>query len=481
MTAYYKLSDEDNANFTIIDSEFSSLINRIYQSNMVLNVDKIKRAYEIAKFYHRDTKRKSGELYLYHPLAVLEKLFNDGFVDPDILAAAMLHDTVEDTEYTLDDVQRDFGYDVREYVHAVTKFEASKDPLTGNTKKASQEQTDEHMLELGQKYRLALYIKLADRWHNLHTCQKMSPESIRRNIAHTKSVLIPLARKIGCNVMADELLDACLYAKHQDEHDNIKAQQLDYIKYSRKGIEKTISIIKGVAQNKADVDSQFTTPFPFMVKADICEKFPNANLRRPDLFSFYEYKPYVLIFFKIHNPSEKSLRIQFLEICKSLIQDDAITITDEPDNKDVESANIAYVDITDSSYYNRIRVVVLANEDFYRYRNPLSAQCNIPRSPEALNPEKRITVYSKDGHPIDIERGATVLDFAFILNSEIGAHYQSAEVNGKPVDIDYVLQPNDTILIHKNDTSTARIEWFRILETKTAINRLINNFSTSTK
>lgn len=91
--------------------------------------------------------------------------------------------------------------------------------------------------------------------------------------------------------------------------------------------------------------------------------------------------------------------------------------------------------------------------------------------------ENRITVYSKDRYPIDIERGATVLDFAFILNSEIGAHYKSAEVNGAYVDIDYVLQPNDTILIHKNDTPTARIEWFRVLETKTAINRLISLFS----
>lgn len=115
-------------------------------------------------------------------------------------------------------------------------------------------------------------------------------------------------------------------------------------------------------------------------------------------------------------------------------------ITDAPENKDVESANIYYVDITDSSYYNRIRVVEIANGDFYSYLNPISAQCIIHRSPGALTSEKRITAYSKDGHPIDIERGSTVLDFAFILNSEIGTHYKSAEVNSKSVDIDYVLQ-----------------------------------------
>lgn len=208
---------------------------------MIFNVDQIRRAYEIAKYYHRDTRRKSGELYLYHPLAVLEKLFNEGFVDSDILAAAILHDTVEDTPYTLEDVSCDFGHDVSKYVRAVTKIEAATGPLSGNTKKTAQRQTDEHMLELAQQHPLALYIKLADRWHNLHTCGKMSTDSIRKNIAHTKSILIPLARKIGCNEIANQLRDACLLAMHPDEYSNIVEQQNKFIKNSRKGITKTIT------------------------------------------------------------------------------------------------------------------------------------------------------------------------------------------------------------------------------------------------
>ena len=79
MTAYYKLSDEDNANFAIIDSEFNSLINRIYQSNMVLNVDKIKRAYEIAKFYHRDTKRNPASC-----ISITRSLFSKSFLSTDL-------------------------------------------------------------------------------------------------------------------------------------------------------------------------------------------------------------------------------------------------------------------------------------------------------------------------------------------------------------------------------------------------------------
>ena len=140
------------------------------------------------------------------------------------------------------------------------------------------------MLELGQKYPFALYIKLADRWHNLHTCGKMSMDSIRKNVAHTKSVLIPLARKIGCNVIADQLRDACLLAKHPEEYANILKQLNENLKNSRKGIEKTLSSLRNALQPTAEVDTQFMFPYPCDVKADIRLKIGNANLTRSDLF-----------------------------------------------------------------------------------------------------------------------------------------------------------------------------------------------------
>ena len=469
----YKLTAEENAVFSIIDAEFETLVARFYDSNVIFNVDKIKKSYEVAKYFHRDTRRKSGELYLYHPLAVLQKLYDDGFVDPNILVAAMLHDTVEDTAYTLVDIERDFGNEVREYVHAVTKIEASIDPLSGDTKKSAQQQTDEHMLELGQKYPFALYIKLADRWHNLHTCGKMSMDSIRKNVAHTKSVLIPLARKIGCNVIADQLRDACLLAKHPEEYANILKQLNENLKNSRKGIEKTLSTLRNALQPNVEVDTQFMLPYPCDVKADIRLKIGNANLTRSDLFSVYQYQPYVIAFCKLTEVTEKTLRGQFVKICKQLINDGIITVIDENDKPEIKSTTVSYIDVFDS-YYNKIRIVLLAKQEFWKYRNPLAQHENIPRSTAAFLPsDKRITVHSKDGHPIEIEKGATVLDFAFLLNSEIGAHFESAEVNSNIVEIDYILQPEDTILIHKSEEKTARIEWFKILETKAARNRLI--------
>ena len=74
--------------------------------------------------------------------------------------------------------------------------------------------TDEHLLQGAKEHPFAAYIKFADRWHNLHTCQKMSKKSISKSASHAKTVLIPIARKLGCHKMADELLDSCMLEKH---------------------------------------------------------------------------------------------------------------------------------------------------------------------------------------------------------------------------------------------------------------------------
>lgn len=85
-------------------------------------------------YWHRDERRKSGELYLYHPLSVCKKMFNDGIMDMDALVAALLHDTIEDTDYTEEQLTTEFGSNACELVKAVTKFEATEDPADVMTK-----------------------------------------------------------------------------------------------------------------------------------------------------------------------------------------------------------------------------------------------------------------------------------------------------------------------------------------------------------
>lgn len=473
---YYTLTPEDQRVFNTIDSEFNSFISKIKstmigKNAIIIDIDFLRKAYEIAKYWHKDTRRKSGELYLYHPLAVCKKMFDDGFVDKDALAAALLHDTVEDTGYTPEMIEEDFNKTVKIYVEIVTKLEASKDSLDGVTKTQAQILTDEHYIEDGRKHPLALYIKFADRYHNLHTCEQMSEKSIKKNVAHTRNILIPIARRIGCNLIADQLEDACMLALHPDNYKNIRCQLQDFASLSHNKIKTALRDISTHCMEKAAVDTDFTLPYPTTVSNEIKQAHPNLhiNFRRRDLFSFYHYKPYVEAFFLLSSPTAESLCSQFFHIVSELQDNHKIVIMHE-----YESDEIAHVDIIETRNNNKIRFIICSLDKYRSYFNGITNR-KIEKfySGSLLSCDKRVRILTRNGDPFDIEKDATVLDFAFILNTNIGAHYIGAEVNGKSVEMDYVLQPNDQVNILKGDEPTARISWFGILKTTTATNRLI--------
>lgn len=473
--SYYTLSPEEQCTFNLIDSEFNSFISKVKstmigKNAIIIDVDFLRKAYEIARYWHRDTKRKSGELYLYHPLEVCKKMFTDGFVDKDALAAALLHDTVEDTGYTPEMIEKDFNSNVRVCVEIVTKLEASEDSLDGVTKKQAQILTDEHYIEVGRKHPLALYIKFADRYHNLHTCGQMSEKSIKKNVTHTRSILIPLARRVGCNLIADQLEDACMLAMYPDDYKNIRCQLKAFATSSQKHISRTLHDIAAHCEGKAIVDTDFTLPYPSVVFEEIKRDHINhhINMGRRDLFSFYRYKPYAEAFFLLPEATNEPLCSQFLHIVNNLLTRGKFTITSES-----EADGIAYIDILDT-YNNKIRFTVCSVDKYRSFFNGITDRKIEKLYSGSLLPcDKRIRILTRNGDPFDIEKDSTVLDFAFILNTNIGAYYVGAEVNEKAVDMDYVPQQGDQVTILKGDNPTARVSWFRILKTSTATNRLI--------
>lgn len=471
--AYYTLSPEDNKIFESANSDFKKSLQHLQSistsdSPIILDLNRLQKAWEIAKFWHGATRRVSGELYIYHPLAVFNKMVNDGFIDVDVLAAALLHDTIEDTPYTLAQLLEDFNSNVCNYVDAVTNIKV--DDTVGDDLKRlkAQWQTDEHYLEIGRRNPLAFYIKFADRWHNLRTAQRMPPESIQRTVAHTRQFLIPLARKLGCIRMAAELEDACMFALYPKEYSNILTLQTRSLSSSSKTLNRALRFLTEQCKHAADIDQNYELPFPNAIAEELRKNGRNPNLRRPDLFSHCKFRPYVLVHFKIKSPSEEPLNSQFLHIISPLIRDNIFSIENEHTPNNVGDAQVLHVDITDR-YCNLLRVVVYTKE----YRNTIS-DCRYERIVRPIPPEKRMHVYTRDGERMTIETGSTVLDFAFALNTEIGARYESARVNGESVSIDYVLKDGDTVVIQKADHYTADLDWFYILETKSARKRLVD-------
>ncbi|WP_066886301.1 RelA/SpoT family protein [Carbonactinospora thermoautotrophica] len=173
----------------------------------------IERAYEVAEYYHRGQKRKSGDPYITHPLAVTTILAELGMTPPT-LVAALLHDTVEDTEYTLEQLRRDFGDEVAMLVDGVTKLDKVK------YGESAQAETVRKMVVAMAKDIRVLVIKLADRLHNARTWKYVSKQSAERKARETLEIYAPLAHRLGMNTIKWELEDLSfqtLYPKMYDE------------------------------------------------------------------------------------------------------------------------------------------------------------------------------------------------------------------------------------------------------------------------
>ena len=187
----------------------------LFRSHPGFNVAELERAYEVAENAHSGQQRKSGEPYITHPLAVAEILAEFG-LDLDTIKAALLHDTVEDTPYSSEQLRVDFGDSVANLVDGVTKL----DKLTyGPTAEA---ETLRKMVVAMSKDIRVLIIKLADRLHNARTWQFVPVESAQRKARETLDIYAPLAHRLGMNAIKWELEDRSFSALEPKKYEEIE-------------------------------------------------------------------------------------------------------------------------------------------------------------------------------------------------------------------------------------------------------------------
>ena len=197
------------------------LIKTIRATHPKADIRTVERAYEVAARWHRDQKRKSGDPYITHPLAVATILAELG-MNTETICAALLHDTVEDTAYTLVELKSEFGEDVAALVDGVTKLDKVK---YGESAEA---ETVRKMVDAMSRDIRVLVIKLADRLHNMRTLRYLSREKQERKSRETLEIFAPLAHRLGMNTVKWELEDlafATLYPKRYDEIARLVAQR----------------------------------------------------------------------------------------------------------------------------------------------------------------------------------------------------------------------------------------------------------------
>ncbi len=444
----------------------------------------LEKAYLKARELHEGQKRKSGEPYIIHPVAVARILAELG-MDDDTLVAGLLHDAVEDTNYTLDDVKKDFGESVANLVDGVTKltnivYESSEEKQAENFRKM--------FLAMSKDIRI-LVIKLSDRLHNLRTIDFMSPAKIREKCQETLDIYAPLAARLGMYGFKMEMEDISFQHLYPAEYEQLKAQ-MD----ARE--EKRSEVIEEVTQEIRNMLDNLGIRYEIYGRAkqyySIYKKMVNQHKQLDEIFDLNAIRVIVdsvrdcyAALGAIHTkwtPIPGRFKDYIAMPKPNNYQSLHTTVLGRNGNpfevqiRTWEMHRIAEYGIAAHwKYKEGVRdsddeEVKLA---WLRQSLEIQQDLNDPRDfMEALKMDlftKQVFVFTPKGELMELPAGSTPLDFAFKIHTAVGSKCVGAKVNGKIVPIDYVLKNGEIVdIITSANSKGPSADWLKIVKTNGA-------------
>ena len=465
----------------------AEFIIQIESFNANINIPLIRKAYEFSDRAHKGQKRASGEPYVEHCLEVAFILAAQ-HMDSTTISAGLVHDVVEDTEATIDDLRREFGDEIAELVDGVTKIGAVQ---YRSTQEEQMEYFRKMLLTMSKDIRVIL-IKLADRLHNMRTLSHL-PEKKRMAIAQeTKDIYCPLAHRFGINKIKNELedlsfkyLEPALYSEMADRLKEKKAEREAYIKaveeplreaLAKNEIEATVS---GRAKHLASIYRKTKVrkvPFEDIYDLFAIRVIVNNerecyhtlgvlhSMWKPVTDRFHDYianpKPngYKSLHTTVYGPGQRKVEVQI---------------------RTQHMHNIAENGIAAHWLYKEGRQQMSKSDrQMIWLRDVLDWQKDTENASEFLEYLK-IDLYSEDifvftpqGKIIHLPKGSTPLDFAFQIHSEIGIHCSGAKINGRLQPLSTKLQSGDTIEIVTGANRTPSRDWLKLVKTSSARTRI---------
>ncbi|MCD7959290.1 MAG: bifunctional (p)ppGpp synthetase/guanosine-3',5'-bis(diphosphate) 3'-pyrophosphohydrolase [Ruminococcus sp.] len=467
------------------------MVKKILATDKQYDLSKILSAYQLAEKAHGGQVRSSGEPYIIHPLAVADILLDLG-MDTDTICVGLLHDVVEDTDYTLDDIRKKFGQDVAVLVDGVTKL--NKIPIFD---KEQQQASNVRKILLAMSYDIrVMIIKLADRLHNMRTLQFLPPEKQRRIALETMNVYAPIAHRLGIRTVKEELEDLSFYyldsyAYSEIEHimeikkdereafiDSIKKQIRDRLTQEHflkepiiEGRVKSIyGIYKKVYVGHKSMDEIYDKYAVRVIASTVAECYMVLGIVH-DMFRPLPNR------FKDYISTPKSNMYQSLHT--TVLGQESIPFEIQIRTWDMH-VSAEYGIAAHWKYKEGIQGKDKMEERLVWIRRVIESQQTSDDVEEIvraikndLSPED-IVVITPRGNSISLPDGATVIDFAYRIHTEIGHKTVGGKVDGKLVPLDYQLHTGEIceILTSKDPNKGPNRAWLGIVKTNEAKSKI---------
>lgn len=485
------MSDEERqaAEEKMINDEFQALLNDYLNSNHRRKVDIITKAFNLANEAHKGARRRSGEPYIMHPLAVARIVSREMGLGSTSISAALLHDVVEDTDYTVEDIRMMFGDKIAQIVDGLTKISSG---MFGDNVSAQAENFRKLLLTMSEDIRVIL-IKIADRLHNMRTLSSMAPAKQFKITGETLYIYAPLAHRLGLFAIKTELEELCFKYEHPDiyaeltrkieetapernkiyEHfaePVIKALDRMGIQYEMRARVKSVYSIwkkmeaKGISFE--EVYDLFAVRIIFEVTPGMDEKkqcwdiysaITDIYKLRPDRIRDWLSHPksngYQALHLTVMGPDGKWIEIQIRSRRMDDIAEKGFAAHWKYKENRVEE---------DSELDKWIRTIqeILANPNPNAIDFLDTVKMNLFSS--------EIFVFTPKGEIITLPQDATALDFAYRIHTRIGDHCLGAKVNHTLVPLSYKLKSGDQVEILTSQTVNPQPEWLNFVTTAKA-------------
>ena len=477
------------------DRLYDILIARIRKYHPSTDVSLIEKAYKLAVEAHGDQRRKSGEPYIIHPLWVAI-ILADLEMDKETIAAGMLHDVVEDTKFTEEDIRKEFGAEVALLVDGVTKL--GRLSYSSDKLEVQAENLRKMFLAMAKDIRVII-IKLADRLHNMRTLQFMTPAKQKEKAKETMDIYAPIAQRLGISKIKTELDDLALkYSQPEVFYDlvnQINARKTEREEFVEQIVDEVSTHMKN-AGIRAEVNGRvkhFFSIYKKMVNQDktvdqiydlfavriIVESVKDCYAALGVIHEMYtpipgRFKDYIAM------PKPNMYQSLHTTLMSSVGQPFEIQIRTEEMHKTAEYGIAAHWKYKESNDGKK-SVEAQEEEKLSWLRQILEWQRDMSDNREFLNLIKGdldlfaedVYCFTPQGDVKNLPSGATPIDFAYAIHSAVGNKMVGARVNGKLVNIDYKIQNGDRIeiLTSQNSKGPSR-DWLNIVKSTQAKNKI---------